>query len=283
MKRILIIGANSYIGTSFKKWIIQWPEQYEVDAISVRNDEWKQKSLKEYDTILHLAAIVHVKENDINKYYEVNRDLTLELAKKAKIEGVKQFIFLSTMGVYGIETGYITMETVPNPKTIYAKSKYEAEKLLSEIEDDEFKVTILRPPIVYGKGCGGNYMRLSKLALKVPIFPAIDNKRSMIFIDNLSEFIRLAVDNKLSGIYFPQNKEYVNTTVLVNTIAKEHNIDINITRFFNILVNLGIIMSGTFGKVFGSFKYDKEMPGGPNSGIYYETCTFEESIRNTEK
>jgi len=282
MKRVLITGAGSYIGTSFETWVSQWPEKYQVETIDMRGNEWRDKPFSSYDVIYHIAAIVHVKENDTEKYFSVNRDLAVEVAKKAKTEGVKQFIFLSTMGVYGKETGFIDEKTKPNPKTPYAESKLEAEGLLSELADDTFKVATLRPPIVYGKDCRGNYPRLADMALKLPIFPKIKNERSMIFIDNLSEFVRSAIDKELSGLFFPQNKEYVNTTELVQMIGKAHGKDINVTSVFNPIVSLGIKMSETFGKVFGSFVYDKKMLGGPEE-LEYETCSFEKSIERTEK
>jgi len=282
MKKILITGAGSYIGTSFENWVSQWPERYQVDTIDMRGNEWKDKPFSTYDVIYHIAAIVHVKENDTEKYFSVNRDLAVEVAKKAKAEGVKQFIFLSTMGVYGKETGVIDENTKPNPKTPYADSKLEAEGLLNKLADDSFKVATLRPPIVYGKDCRGNYPRLAGMALKLPVFPKIKNERSMIFIDNLSEFVRLAIDSELSGLFFPQNKEYVNTTELVRLIAQVHDKDLKATGVFNPFVYLGIKMSQTFGKVFGSFTYDMQMSGGPEE-LEYETCSFEESIERTEK
>lgn len=282
MKRILITGAGSYIGTSFENWVSQWPEKYQVDTIDMRGNEWKDKPFSTYDVIYHIAAIVHVKENDTEKYFSVNRDLAVEVAKKAKAEGVKQFIFLSTMGVYGKEAGFIDENTKPNPKTPYAQSKLEAEELLKGLTNDSFKVITLRPPIVYGKDCRGNYPRLAGMALKLPIFPKVKNKRSMIFIDNLSEFVRLTIDKELSGLFFPQNKEYVNTTELVKMIAKTHGKELKTTGVFNPLLSLGIKMSETFGKVFGSFTYDKQMPGGPEE-YNYETCLFKESIERTEK
>jgi len=288
MKKILITGANSYIGESFERWIENWPDDYKVDSISVRSNEWKEISFEGYDVIFHVAAIVHVKENNVDKYFEVNRDLVLDIARKAKQEGVKQFIFLSTMGVYGTEIGYITKDTVPKPNTPYAKSKYEAEKLLSELSEDGFKVVIIRPPIVYGKNCKGNYPRLASLAYKLPFFPNVNNARSMIYIDNLSEFIRLIIDDCAGGLFFPQNKDYVNTTELVTLIAKAHGKELKNSRIFNHGVSLGLNFSKTFMKVFGSLVYDKSMPGGPVAGINgnnidYETCTFEESIIRTEK
>ena len=281
LKRILITGAESYIGTAFEKWASQYSGQYEIETIDVRSNAWEKKSFNSYDVVCHLAAIVHVKENNTDMYFKVNRDLAFEIAKKAKEKGVEQFIFLSTMGVYGDEIGFIDENTKPNPKTPYAQSKLEAEYLLNELADKNFNVTILRPPIVYGKGCRGNYLRLAKMALKVPIFPKVNNKRSMIYIDNLSEFMRLSIDNKLTGLYFPQNREYVNTTELVQIIAESHGKDLRVTSVLNPFVSLGTKLSKTFGKVFGSFTYDKKMPGGPVESNY-EICTFKESIKLTE-
>lgn len=288
MKKILVTGTNSYIGTSFEKWVSQHPEKYSVDKISLRDDLWKEVSFKDYDVVFHTAAIVHVKENDESEYFRVNKELTIDIAQKAKREGVEQFIFLSTMGVYGTETGYITKDTLPTPKTPYAKSKYEAEIALSEIHFSDFNIAILRPPIVYGKGCPGNYRRLAKMALKLPFFPYIENERSMIYIDNLSEFIKIIIDNNSSGVFSPQNKEYVNTAELVRFVAESHNKRINTLKGFNWAIRTGLKLSGTLRKVFGSFVYDKKMSGGPGTiindkKIDYETVTFVESIGVTEK
>jgi UDP-glucose 4-epimerase len=288
MKKVLVTGVNSYIGTSFKKWVSQYPDKYLVETISLRDDGWKEHSFKDYDVVFHTAAIVHIKEKSTDQYFKVNRDLTLDLAKKAKKEGVKQFIFLSTMGVYGTETGHITNNTIPVPKTPYAKSKYEAEQLLEELKDYDFHIAILRPPIVYGRNCPGNYSRLATLALKAPFFPSINNERSMIYIDNLSEFIRLIIVHEASGLYFPQNKGYVNTTELVKTIAEAHQKKLKVTSIFNWAVSIGLKQSQTFRKVFGSFVYDKEMAGSPSTVmngeiIEYETVSFKDSIIATIK
>src|SRR5699024_10168300 len=189
MKKILITGENSYIGGMFKNWVEQWPDKYKVDEISVRGDEWKEADFSSYDTIFHVAGIVHTKENkdNIDQFYKINRDLTIEIANKAKNEGIKQFIFMSTMNVYGMTTGVITKDIPCSPKTAYGRSKLEAESLLLELQDEKFNVSIIRPPMVYGPNTVGNYVSLSKLAKITPIFPNINNQRSMIFINNLSE------------------------------------------------------------------------------------------------
>ena len=232
MKKILITGANSYIGTSFEKWVGQWPDKYSVDTVDMKDGSWKKKDFSQYDVVFHVAGIAHIKETKENQglYYKVNRDLAYETAKKAKADGVKQFIFLSSMSVYGIETGVISKDTPLRPNSAYGKSKVEAEELISGLASDVFKVATLRPPMVYGKGCKGNYQRLAKLAVKTPIFPDIDNKRSMVYIDNLCEFVRLLIDDCGAGLYFPQNDEYVKTSEMVKLIAEAHGKKIRMTK-----------------------------------------------------
>src|SRR5699024_12036773 len=142
---------------------------------------------------VYVACIVYVMRNQKKEvtYYEVNRDLTIETAKKVKSEGVKQFIFLSIIIVYGENIdnkGIITKDTLPEPSNFYGNSKLQAEKGIEPLDDSDFNVAILRPPMIYGKGSKGNYPKLSKAAQKLPIFPDMDNQRSMLHIDNLSEF-----------------------------------------------------------------------------------------------
>ncbi len=280
MKKVLITGLNSYVGVSLKSWLFADSLNYEINNIDLRNDEWKKVDFSKYDVVYHTVGIAHIKETEENKdlYYKVNRDLAFEVAQKAKREGVSQFIFLSSMSVYGMEKGEINIETLPMPKSAYGKSKLEAEKLIEELESEDFKVAITRPPMVYGKGCKGNYQRLRKLAMLTPIFPKIDNKRSMIYIDNLSEFVKQIVDKNESGLFFPQNSEYVNTSDMVGKIGKVHNRNMLFTSLFN-----GVIKRLSFGvitKVFGDLTYDIGMS---KYGFEYEVCGFSESIECSEK
>ena len=223
MKKILITGANSYIGTSFEKYIHDnFPEEYSIDTVDMLDGTWRQKSFAGYDSVFHVAGIAHQKETKRNAhlYYEVNRDLTTEVAKKAKSDGVGQFIFLSSMSVYGMDTGVITKETQPQPKSHYGKSKWQAEQEIAPLDSEDFKVCILRPPMVYGKGCKGNFQTIVKIVKVSPVFPNVENERSMICIDNLSSFVEMAISRCLAGTYFPQNREYVSTLAIAREIAE---------------------------------------------------------------
>jgi len=280
MKKILITGVNSYVGNSFAEWIKDYPNDYSVDKISVRGDDWKEADFSVYDTVLHVAGIAHRKETNKNKniYYRVNRDLTYKIAEKAKNEGVKQFIFLSTMSVYGLNTGVIDENTPLKPNNSYGESKLQAEKLLQGLDDSFFKITIIRPPMIYGKGCKGNYRRLKYLALKTPVFPNIKNKRSMIYIDNLSIFIKKIIDNFNNGVYRPQNKEYVNTSDMVQKIANIHGKKIKFIKIFNPLINnfnLRIL-----NKVFGNLVYEKDEQKNADCDNFID---FNLSIKLTEE
>lgn len=245
MKRILITGKDSYIGTSFEKWVSQWPEEYHVDTLDTKGD-WQSYDFSPYNVVFHVAGIAHVdaKDDMEDLYYQVNRDLTIEAAKKAKAEGVKQFIFMSSIIVYGDssklgEKRVITKDTIPTPTNFYGNSKLQAEQGIQPLQDEQFNVVILRPPMIYGKGSKGNYPKLARLARKTPVFPEIENERSMLYIENLCEFIRLMIDNEARGIFFPQNKEYVKTTELVKTIAKVYGKKMRLTKMFNGLIRWG--------------------------------------------
>lgn len=280
MKKILITGANSYIGTSFEKWLKQWENDYLVETISVKDRTWKAKDFSNFDVVFHVAGIAHIKETKENKqlYYKVNRDLVYEVAKKSKEEGVKQFIFLSSMSVYGMKTGVISKDTDPKPKSNYGKSKLQAEELIASLQDAEFKIAVLRPPMIYGKGCKGNYVRLEKFALKSPIFPDIKNKRSMIYIDNLCGFLKLLIDDWNSGLFLPQNDEYVCTSDMVREIANEHGKKIYMTKLFNPLlraINISIV-----NKVFGDLVYEKR---SSEYGTRYSIYDLKKTIGLTEK
>jgi len=280
MKKILITGANSYIGTSVGKWLSKHPDEYLVDTIDMKTEEWKKKDFSPYDVVFHVAGIAHVKETKKNKeiYYKVNRDLAYETAKKAKSEGVKQFIFLSTMNAYGLKEGVIDKNTPLDPKSNYGKSKLQAEALINPLDDESFTIAILRPPMIYGNGCKGNYPRLAKLAVKVPVFPDVNNQRSMIYIDNLCEFVRLLIDNCSGGLFLPQNSDYINTSEMVRLIAETHGKKVRLTKIFNPL--LRILNVSAVNKVFGNLVYELTISELESD---YRAFSFKESIYITER
>ena len=267
MKNIIITGANSYVGTSFEKWLSQWPDKYHVDTIDMIDGEWRKKSFAGYDVVFHVAGIAHRKETKQNAhlYYEVNRDLAIETAKKAKTDGVRQFIFMSSMSVYGMETGIITKDTVPNPKSHYGKSKLQAEQGITALEDESFKVAILRPPMIYGKGSKGNYQRLRSFILKYKIFPNIANKRSMVQINNLSAYIQKCIDDNVLGMFFPQDPQYICTRDMCVKFAECNDIRITISSMFNIV---RLFNTGTVKKVLGDLYYS-DMDKWSMSGISF--------------
>lgn len=256
MKKILITGAGSYIGTSFEKYMEKFGNDYSVDTVDMIGDSWKSKSFSGYDSVFHVAGIAHQKETleNAHLYYEVNRNLAIATAKKAKREGVKQFILLSSMSVYGMETGVITKKTIPHPKSHYGKSKLQADEKIVKLNCDTFKVAILRPPMVYGKGCKGNYQRLRSFALKSPIFPDYPNKRSMVYIGNLCEFVKNTIDKNRQGLFFPQNAEYVNTSKIVKLISVKYGKKIRFTKAFNWAIYVAPLK--VVKKVFGNLTYE---------------------------
>ena len=258
MKKILITGANSYIGTSFEKYIKEkFSDQYQVDTVDLIGGSWREKSFVGYDSIFHVAGLAHQKETKKNAcfYYEINRDLAIEVANKAKKDGVAQFIFLSSMSVYGMETGVITKETKPNPKTNYGKSKLQAEEQIVSLRDDKFRICVLRPPMVYGDGCKGNYNTIVKLIRKLPIFPRVNNKRSVIHIDNLVAFIKKAIDEELNGLFFPQNSEYISITKLAIDLAVVFNKRVYMSYLLGIIVLCLVPFSKKAKKAFGNLMY----------------------------
>lgn len=285
MKKILITGINSYVGKSFRNWLKRYPDKYDIDAISLRDETWKEKDLSKYNCILHVAGIAHVSSNPKMEelYYKVNRDLTIEVAEKAKSAGVKQFVFLSSIIVYGESSSgkrVINKNTVPTPSNFYGNSKLQAEDGIRPLDSDEFKVVIIRPPMIYGKGSKGNYPKLAKVAQKLPFFPNVDNERSMLHIDNLCEFIRLMIENDESGLYFPQNREYINTSEMVKLIAEVHGKKIILIKIFNPLLKILGLKFGIINKVFGNFVYDKSMSSYIEN---YQIRNLRETIELTEK
>lgn len=258
MKKIIITGKNSFVGSSLKSFLSLWTNEYLIDVIDTRNGEWLNKSFLNYDIVFHVAGIVHINENKNNAhlYYEINRDLTLTIAKKAKREHVKLFIFISSMSVYGLNTGIITKDTVPIPQNAYGDSKLQAENEIKKMESENFKICIIRPPMIYGKNCKGNFQDLVLLMKKLFFFPNINNRRSMIYIDNLSSFIKEVIDRGCYGIYHPQNDEYICTSDMAYLIATSLGRKVYFSRLLGLCVYIIKPFSLKLRKAFGSLIYE---------------------------
>ena len=290
MKKILITGANSYIGTSFEKYIKEnYPNDYVVDTVDMIDGSWREKSFAGYDSVFHVAGIAHSDNGKISEekeklYYSVNTDLTIETAKKAKTDGVKQLIFMSSAIVYGDsapigKSKVITRDTPVSPANCYGDSKVQAENGICPLNDDRFKVVILRPPMIYGKGSKGNYPLLAKIALKTPVFPMVKNQRSMLYIENLCEFVRLMVENDEQGTFWPQNSEYSNTSELVKLIAEAHGRKVRLVKGFGWVLKILSKVTGLVNKAFGSLSYEAEMS---EYRVEYRVVALSESIKRTE-
>lgn len=284
MKRILVTGKGSYIGTHFIEELSKYPNDYQIDELEMRNDDWKDYDFSSYDVVYHVAGLAHSTPDESKRelYYRVNTDLTYEVAKKAKEAGVKQFIFMSSIIVYGSgkigEDRVITKDTPLTPDNFYGDSKKQAEIKIQPLEDDEFKIVVVRPPMIYGPNSKGNYPLLAKFAKKTPIFPTLRNQRSMLFLGNLIEFIRLMIDNEESGIFLPQNEEYVCSTDLIREISQLNHHKIWYTGIFNPFIKL--FNKQTYvNKVFGNLTIDKELSTYKEN---YNRFSFEESIEVTE-
>ncbi len=277
MKRVLITGANSYVGTNVEKWLMRNPDKYTVDTLNMKDQSWKNFDFSKFDVVFHVAGVAHVstKKSMQDLYFKVNRDLAIETAQKAKSSGVKQFIFMSSMIVYNSKESVITHETKPDPDNFYGLSKLQAEDRISKLECLSFKVCILRPPMIYGKHCKGNYLKLSKLSIKIKLFPNISNYRSMLYIDNLSELVKLIIDNEDMGIFFPQNKNQISTSELVKLISNANKKKIYLFSGLNWIIKL-MNKIRIVRKIFGNFAYAKEI------SIYehgeYQIYDFHESI-----
>ena len=298
-RKVLITGAGSYIGCSFKQYAQEYyPENFSIDELSLRDESWKEKNFSDYDVVYHVAGIAHadvgkVLEKTKEKYYQINTDLSIAVAKKAKEEGVKCFVFMSSMIVYGDSAPVgkkkiIDETTVPIPANFYGDSKLQADVAVRELADDKFKVIVLRPPMIYGRGSKGNYPLLAKLAKLSPIFPDVKNERSMLYIENLCELLcqtfLLKSFKRNTIVLIPQNKEWVSTTKMIKTIAKVNGNIIYLSRFLVPFIYILQYIPGTVGKMahksFGNYCYKKNL--SKYEDIEYQLIGSKESILSTE-
>lgn len=295
MKHILITGVNSYIGCSVSRYLedynVSQREEYRTEMISLRGEAWKKEPWNGYDCVLHVAGLAHadigrLSGEEQRRYYEINCDLAVQALEKAKRENVGQFIYMSSVIVYGDSAPvgrhkHITGDTIPSPSNFYGDSKWQAEKELEKLAGDTCFVAIVRAPMVYGKDSRGNFPMLARLADKMPVFPALTNERSVLYIENLAEFLRLLIESGQGGVFFPQNREYAATARIVQEIAAAKGKRIPLWRALDPFVRLAGKMPGKAGamanKAFGSLTVDQELSVREIDG--YQRYSLEESIR----
>lgn len=290
MKTILITGAGSFVGTTVQRHLETLQDKYSVTAIGTKKGEWKELDFSQFDVVYHVAGLAHsdvgkVSEEIKRKYYAVNTDLAIDVAKKAKSEGVKQFIFMSSAIVYG-DSAPIGVEkmigrnTPYSPANFYGDSKVQAEKGLLPLADEAFKVVILRCPMIYGKQGKGNFPILENMAQKMPLFPKIENKRSMLYVGNLAEFVRLMIENEENGIFWPCNREWSNTSELVKMIAECHGKKVRLIPGFGWALKGMSHLTGYVNKAFGNLAYES---GLGDYKTEYRLYSLVDSIKETEQ
>jgi len=281
MIRILITGAGSYVGESVRNYILSTSSDFEIDVVDTFDNRWKKANFSRYDVVYHVAGIAHVNADPKMEslYYMVNRDLAIEVAQYAKSAGVNQFIFMSSQIVFhesrNLKSEVLTKETKENPNGFYGDSKLQAEKGIKALADDNFKVCILRPCMIYGPNAKGNFPRLVRLAQHVPVFPDWHNKRSMLYVDNLAEFVKQAILRGMEGTFYPQNREQADTVEIVRFFAQTSGHKVWITKLLNPFVWLGSFFFQPINKMFSTYYYDPSMS---IMDFDYQLVSFEESL-----
>ncbi|MCQ2519098.1 MAG: NAD-dependent epimerase/dehydratase family protein [Lachnospiraceae bacterium] len=297
MKKCLITGEKSYIGLNLKDYLMgpDFKGMYEVDCISLRGENWKQASFAGTDTVFHMAGKAHVDISTLTKegqqeYYDINCKLAVETAKKAKADGVSQFVYMSSVIIFGDsapvgKTKRISADTNPEPSNFYGDSKLQAEMQLMELNDESFHVAIVRAPMIYGYLSKGNFPLLTKIAMKLPVFPSISNERSMLYIENLTEFLRILGESGEGGYFYPQNKEFVSTAEMVKEIAASNGKKIRLWGMLNPFVRLAAKVPGKIGnmadKAFGNLSIEQSL--SKYSFGEYAKYDMKESIRRIYK
>lgn len=287
-KKILITGTTGYVSRHLASYLSG--KGYQVKQISVRTNEWEAAAFGSFDAVIHTAALVHnnTPNAKLSDYIRVNTTLTTRIAKKAKKEGVKQFIFMSTMAVYGLEGSVgektvIENNTVPKPQTDYGISKLKAEEKLIALENDAFKVAIVRPPMIYGKGSPGNFEKLKKAAQLLPILPHISNQRSGLYFEHLNRYISELIRLEARGTYHPQDEFYFETTKVMNEIRRRLNkrtIVVPVPTLIYPLLNKIQLLK----KLFGYLVYDSHIDEQNNIAINQKSFgTIMNSIIHDEK
>lgn len=266
-KTLMITGASGFIGSNF---IERYKDKYNIIPIDLLKIKPEEIDFRGVDTVLHLAALVHqMKGAPREKYFEVNTELTRRVAEEAKKQGVRHFVFYSTVKVYGYDGDLYNHTMILNEKSEckpmndpYGESKWEAEKILRRLEDNNFKIGIIRPPMVYGKGVKGNMESLIKLVKMLPILPFNydKNRRSLVNIENLMYLTTLVIDKEASGVFLPLDEKNISLKEIVEGIEKAYNLKrINIPMIQPIFWLLTKVKPNIMVRLFGTLQFDNRL------------------------
>lgn len=285
--RVLITGKGSFIGTSVKAFINNQFPAWVIDELDVKNDNWKEYDFTNYDAVYHVAGIAHVSTNKKldSFYFRVNRDLAIDVAQKAKSSGVHHFIFMSSMIIYGkdMKIGHFLPVKINEykPETAYGQSKLEADLSIQDLQEDWFKVSILRSPVVYGKNARGNFPKLQKVSRFTLFVPKIKNFRSMIYIKNLAAFVSEIIIQQQPGVFYPQNPDYVSTNSIIRKTRELYSKRTYESSFLALLIKIGSLLFPQFNKIYGNKYYDLKISS--YEGISYQLYSTEESVIDMER
>lgn len=283
---ILIIGKDSYIGDHIDKWFTKFG--HSVTQLDVLTDKWKLFDLSTFEAIVHVAGIVHRPQcKDWELYQRVNSDLPFEIAQKAKKQGVRHYVYFSTMGVYQVNKLLVpsivdaTTPLLNHGSSMYGKSKLLGERKLNDLVDNNFTVSIIRPPSVYGKGCRGGYIQgFTKIARFLPIIPQVyeDVRQSFIYIDNLSECTRIIIENQLSGVFCPQDDEIPNANRLLEVMCMALGRRYRSSKILGNILKL-LSFASIVKKAYGGIEYSRSVSDIP--GFNYVVVPFKEGMKRT--
>lgn len=290
MKKVMLVGVGGYIGGKFTEYINKNYPDWQVDAVDSMNRKWADADFTGYDAVYNVSGLAHAnaRQGTEEQYYAVNGQLPIDVAMKAKAEGVSMFVQMSSMVVYGDMSGLgeeknIFEDTVPAEPTIYGKSKMMAERGLHKLVDETFQVAIIRPPLIYSEYARDNFPRLVNFAKKMPVFPKMKNQQSMVYVDNLCELIHLIIEHNIGGIYYPQQEVYIETSKIVKDIADAVGNKMWQTKIFNPFLKLFSKWKklAFIHKAFGSITYDMSISNHFDGK--YRVVSYEESIRRIAK
>ena len=286
VKKVMLVGIGGYIGGKFTDYINKNYPDWQIDAVDSMNRKWADADFHGYDAVYNVSGLAHAnaRHGSEKLYYEVNGQLPIDVATKAKAEGVPVFVQMSSQIVYGDMSGLgedkvITAEIVPSEPTVYGKSKMMAERGLVALVDNSFQVALVRPPLIYSEFARDNFPRLVNFAKKMPVFPKLKNRQSMVYVDNLCELVKLIIEHNQGGVYYPQQECYIETSKIVADIAEAVGNKMWQTRLFNPALRFlsKMPMFDFIHKAFGSIVYDMKMSNHFDGK--YRVVSYEESIK----